>query len=57
MRARGISINCRATSAFPDLLMIAADNKIPYGEVDEIMSAARAAGAGRVGLMVKGAGS
>jgi biopolymer transport protein ExbD len=38
-------------------VLIAADNKIPYGEVVEIMSAARAAGAGRVGLMVKGAGS
>ncbi len=38
-------------------VLIAADNKIPYGEVVEIMSAARAAGAGRVGLMVKGPGS
>ena len=38
-------------------VLIAADNKIPYGEVVEIMNMVRAAGAGRVGLMVKGAGS
>ena len=38
-------------------VLIAADTKIPYGEVVEIMNAVRAAGAGRVGLMVKGAGS
>jgi biopolymer transport protein TolR len=38
-------------------VLIAADTKIPYGEVVELMNAVRAAGAGRVGLMVKGAGS
>ena len=38
-------------------VLIAADTKTPYGEVVEIMNAVRAAGAGRVGLMVKGAGS
>jgi len=38
-------------------VLIAADTGIPYGEVVEVMNAVRAAGAGRVGLMVKGAGS
>ena len=38
-------------------VLIAADNKIPYGEVVEVMNAVRAAGTSRVGLMVKGAGS
>ena len=38
-------------------VLIAADQKIPYGEVVEVMNAVRAAGATRVGLMVKGPGS
>jgi biopolymer transport protein TolR len=38
-------------------VLIAADNKIPYGEVVEVMNAVRAAGTARVGLMVKGSGS
>jgi biopolymer transport protein TolR len=38
-------------------VLIAADSKIPYGDVVEVMNTVRAAGAGRVGLMVKGAGS
>jgi biopolymer transport protein TolR len=38
-------------------VLIAADQKIPYGEVVEVMNMVRAAGAPRVGLMVKGPGS
>jgi biopolymer transport protein TolR len=40
----------------PDKLavLIAADQKVPYGDVLKLMDEVRAAGAGRVGLMVKG---
>ena len=40
----------------PDKLavLIAADRKVPYGDVVKLMDQVRAAGAGRVGLMVKG---
>ncbi|MFM1988188.1 MAG: protein TolR [Pseudomonadota bacterium] len=40
----------------PDKLavLIAADQKVPYGDVLKLMDQVRAAGAGRVGLMVKG---
>jgi len=34
-------------------VLIAADTKVPYGEVVEVMNDVRAAGVGRVGLMVK----
>ncbi|HYF60472.1 MAG TPA: biopolymer transporter ExbD [Burkholderiaceae bacterium] len=41
----------------PDKLavLIAADQKVPYGDVVKVMDRVRAAGAGRVGLMVRGA--
>jgi biopolymer transport protein TolR len=35
-------------------VLIAADQKVPYGDVVKLMDQVRAAGAGRVGLMVKG---
>jgi biopolymer transport protein TolR len=35
-------------------VLIAADQKVPYGDVLKLMDQVRAAGAGRVGLMVKG---
>ena len=35
-------------------VLIAADNTIPYGQVVEVMNDVRAAGATRVGLMVRG---
>jgi len=40
----------------PDALavLIAADSKVPYGDVVEIMNDVRAAGTTRVGLMVRG---
>jgi biopolymer transport protein TolR len=40
----------------PDKLavLIAADRKVPYGDVVRLMDQVRAAGAGRVGLMVRG---
>jgi biopolymer transport protein TolR len=38
-------------------VLIAADKKIPYGDVVEVMNTVRAAGSSRVGLMVKGPGS
>ncbi len=35
-------------------VLIAADRKVPYGDVVRLMDQVRAAGAGRVGLMVRG---
>jgi biopolymer transport protein TolR len=35
-------------------VLIAADQKVPYGDVVKLMDQVRAAGAGRVGLMVRG---
>jgi biopolymer transport protein TolR len=35
-------------------VLIAADRKVPYGDVVKLMDQVRSAGAGRVGLMVKG---
>jgi biopolymer transport protein TolR len=35
-------------------VLIAADRKVPYGDVVRLMDQVRGAGAGRVGLMVKG---
>ena len=37
-------------------VLIAADTTVPYGEVVEVMNDVKAAGTGRVGLMVKGQG-
>jgi len=37
-------------------VLIAADSKVPYGEVVEVMNDVRAAGTTRVGLMVRGSG-
>jgi biopolymer transport protein TolR len=38
-------------------VLIVADQKVPYGEVLKLMDQVRAAGAGRVGLMVQGKAS
>ncbi|MFZ4757793.1 MAG: biopolymer transporter ExbD [Burkholderiaceae bacterium] len=35
-------------------VLVAADQKVPYGEVLKLMDQVRAAGVGRVGLMVRG---